>query len=686
MEKTMPANTATVLTIEDDADVRLTIRTYLSDSGFTVLEAPDGQAGLEIFRRERPDLVLTDLRQPALDGLAVISTLQAENPDTPVIMVSGSGRLEDAIEAVRRGAWDYVTKPISDMALLELAIVRALERARRLRETRRRQAYLEQAVQERTAELEQLNAELEQRVAARTEELSLANTALARAARLKDEFLANMSHELRTPLTGILGMAEVLQMDSDEPLTEPQRRSLNSIQQSGEHLLQLINDILDLSKVEAGKLDLSRAPVLVDEICQASLHMIREAAARKGLHVSYVLAPDVKQVLADERRLKQMLVNLLSNAAKFTPAGGSLGLEVAGDAVRQEVRWTVWDTGIGVAAADQARVFQPFVQLDSSLSRQYPGTGLGLSLVARLAELHGGRVELESEGIPGRGSRFTVVLPWSEATPRHEEPPAAGPTGLRRALIVEDASAQAERFSWALGELGWESTVLNQGSGVLEAAAAGQPDVILLDLLLPDRPGWEVLFDLKRDRRTRSIPVIVASVLEERERAETLGADAYLLKPVAISDLQRAIDQTRARRSLLGTAAPAAATDEPKPLILVAEDNELNATTIQHLLAALGYTETAVARNGREALAMMRAWRPALVLMDIQMPEMDGLAALRTLRADPDPKLAATPVIAVTALAMVGDRERCLAAGANDYVAKPVNSAELKQKLSQWLK
>jgi signal transduction histidine kinase len=233
---------------------------------------------------------------------------------------------------------------------------------------------------------------------------------LAKATRLKDEFLASMSHELRTPLNAILGLSEALQEQVYGPLTDKQDRSLRRITESGYHLLALITDILDLSKIEAGKVDLTLAPVDVAGVCQASLRLIRESAQKKHQHVTSRVDPAVSTLLADERRLKQMLVNLLSNAVKFTPNHGRIGLEVIGHLDEQPVVFTVWDTGIGIADADRGRLFQPFVQLDSSLARHHAGTGLGLSLVARLADLHGGRVTLESS--VGQGSRFCIVLPW----------------------------------------------------------------------------------------------------------------------------------------------------------------------------------------------------------------------------------------------------------------------------------
>ena len=403
---------------------------------------------------------------------------------------------------------------------------------------------------------QQLLEELEERVRARTAELSASNDALERASRLKSEFLASMSHELRTPLTGILGMAEVLEAGVYGSLNERQLRAAHTIQQSGQHLLDLINDILDLSKIDAGKEQIALEPVDVSEVCQASLRLVREIAEKKRQIVSYSVSPAGMVVRGDARRITQILVNLLSNAVKFTPVEGELGLSVSSDPMRQVVRFSVWDKGIGIAEEDLSKLFKPFVQLDSSLARKYEGTGLGLSLTARLAELHGGSVEVES--VPGEGSRFTVVLPR---------------------LAVEEL--------------------------------AGDP----------------------------AAPAETAPRLDD------------------------------------GMSAPADEAPERKTILLV-EDNEFNIRTISDYLAASGY-QVLVARTGVEALEQTMHYRPHLILMDIQMPGMDGLQATRSIRRLPDRDLADTYIIVVTALAMPGDRERSLAAGANDYLSKPINLKEL---------
>jgi PAS domain S-box-containing protein len=253
---------------------------------------------------------------------------------------------------------------------------------------------------------------LTERVREQTIELREANAELAHAARLKDEFLANMSHELRTPLNTILGMSEALQEEVYGTLNDKQVGALRHIEEGGRHLLALINDILDLSKIGAGKMELSITPINVEALCQASLRFLNQAAHKKRLKISTMFDSTVITIRADERRMKQVLVNLLSNAVKFTPEGGRIGLDVEGDFEEHVVRFTVWDTGIGIVNKDIERLFQPFIQLDATLSRKYEGAGLGLSLVYHIVDMHGGSISVNSE--EGKGSRFTVSLPWEE--------------------------------------------------------------------------------------------------------------------------------------------------------------------------------------------------------------------------------------------------------------------------------
>ena len=599
------------------------------------------------------------------------------------------GQVIGAIETLNKENGPFDQEDLRLLTSLAAPAATAIENAR----------LYEQAQQELTerkrveAALEEERALLARRVAERTADLSAANVELARAARLKDEFLASMSHELRTPLTAVLGMSDVLTAEIYGPLNEKQLHSVQSIESSGRHLLSLITDILDLSKIEADKLDLRIGLVSVAAVCQASLQLIKQSANKKQITVSSKLDQSATTLQADERRLKQILVNLLSNAVKFTPEGGEIGLEVEGDPAHHLIHFIVWDKGIGIAPEDKPRLFQPFVQLDSSLSRQYTGTGLGLALVRRMAEIHGGSVSLETE--LGRGSRFTISLPWHEpnqgGSPVDDSKPIAPDmpdiSAIRRVLIIEDSPTTAGQLTRYLEKLGIETAVHCRGEGAVNRALEVGPDVIILDILLPDSTGWDVLAQLKAEPRTQSIPVLIVSVIDEPSRGMVLGAAGYLIKPVSSSELQVALGRIAAQRAgqagrpALATkpASPGEKDQAPQPtqspLILIVEDQDQTSTFLVDFLARRKGYRVVVARDGAEALEQARKEKPDVILMDVQMPNMDGLEATRRLRAEAS--LASIPVIALTALAMPGDRERCLEAGANTYLKKPVNLNEL---------
>lgn len=525
----------------------------------------------------------------------------------------------------------------------------------------------------------------EDRLRESSQRISLVNAELARATRLKDEFLASMSHELRTPLNAILGLSEALQEEVYGPLTVKQRRSLRTIEQSGQHLLELITDILDLSKIESGKMELQKAPTFLANLCESSLTFVRQQAHQKNLIISSNIPPSLGAIEVDERRIRQVLVNLLSNAVKFTPDGGEVALEVELDVDEEVVKLRVSDTGIGIAPENIDQLFQPFVQLDSSLSRRYAGTGLGLALVRRLVELHNGSVTLESE--VGKGSRFTVSLPWKAA--KMTQLPAIEPewnsSSLNQALIVEDSETAAKQVARYLAEIGANTMIYPAGEGSIEAALFSMPDVIILDLLLPNLSGWEILSKLKANPATEQIPVIIISVMDERSRAFELGAADYLVKPISRQQLQLALAQVfgETLQSSERTALVVMPEKERSPLILLVEDNEANIATLIDYLQIQDY-QVCIARNGREAVEVAKERKPDLILMDIQMPEMDGIEATRSLQADPATE--AIPIVALTALAMPGDRERCLAAGAKDYLTKPVSLKKLQEVISQYLK
>ena len=512
--------------------------------------------------------------------------------------------------------------------------------------------------------------------------LSAANAALERASRMKDEFLASMSHELRTPLTGILGLSEALQLQTYGAMNEKQLKALRNIEGSGRHLLDLINDILDLSKIEAGKLDLQYETSSVAEACQASLQLVKGMAQQKKQHTSFSMDPASIHLRADPRRLKQMLVNLLSNAVKFTPEGGSLGLEVQGNEIEKVVTFCIWDKGIGIKPEDLDRLFKPFVQVDSRLSRQYSGTGLGLSLVQRMAELHGGSIQVES--VPGEGSRFTLALPWIEEAPRPEPLAASGePRSLKNSLVIEDNDLDAEHITRYLQEIGLTNVVHPGLHGALEKAALLKPSVILLDLRLPDGSGMDLLLQLQNDERTRNIPVVITSVEERRTEAQNLGAVGYLVKPFTKDELHSQL--SRAAASIQPASPVMVIGSRPSaPVILIADDNEVILETVADFLETKGCRVVAT-RSGFELIERAPESHPDIVLVDIQMPGMDGLETMRRLRAHRDPAIAAVPIIAITALAMAGDREKCLQAGANEYLSKPIILTQLAKLIDRFL-
>ncbi|HIE00786.1 MAG TPA: response regulator [Thiotrichaceae bacterium] len=404
----------TLLVIDDTPDNLKLLLNYLSQQGFKVLVAQDGENGIEMAKLTRPDLILLDVMMPDMDGFEVCQFLKSkpEIKDIPIIFMTALIDTIDKLKGFELGAADYITKPFQNEEVL--ARIRAHLNVHKLQRqlTQQKQQLIQeinrcqQAELEREEALEALQVEkvsLAKRVEERTIELT-------RTLRLKDEFLANMSHELRTPLTAILGISEGFIEQFYGPLNDKQQKFMQTLAESGRHLLALINDILDFAKLEAEKFTLNLDSVSVNKVCQASLRMIKEAADKKRLGVFMTFDGMVNTIQADERRLKQILVNLLSNAIKFTPNGGSIELEVRNHAEKGMLDFSVKDTGIGIAQEDIKYLFAPFVQLDGGLNRASEGTGLGLSLVYHLTKMHNGIVSVESE--IGKGSCFTVSLPW----------------------------------------------------------------------------------------------------------------------------------------------------------------------------------------------------------------------------------------------------------------------------------
>ena len=461
---------------------------------------------------------------------------------------------------------------------------------------------------------------------------------LEAASRHKSEFLASMSHELRTPLNAIIGFSEVLREEMFGPLNERQADYLNDILTSGRHLLSLINDILDLSKIEAGKMQLDLTTFSLPTVLEGGLTMIRERAANHGIRLGLEVAPDVGDITADERKIKQIVFNLLSNAVKFTPDGGRI--ELSARCMNGEVEVAVTDTGIGIAPEDQERVFEEFQQ-----AGQREGTGLGLALCRSFIELHGGLLRLESE--VGAGSRFTFTLPSREVSSDRPEAisgraDTAAP-GLTM-LVIEDDQRSAELLRIFLEDGGFSVTVVGAGDDGIETARRIRPAAIVLDLLLPDVSGWDVLTALKGDATLADIPVVIVSMLDERGKGYALGAADYLVKPVG-------------REELLGTLRPLAGAGPTggEPIkVLAIDDDPVALELVGAVLDPVGYSVLR-AQDGDEGVGIALREHPALIILDLLMPGTDGFEVVEQLRADP--RTADIPIVVLTSKT-IGEADR----------------------------
>ena len=519
-------------------------------------------------------------------------------------------------------------------------------------------------------------------------DLSVRNQDLQELTRLKSEFLATMSHEIRTPLSGVIGMTGLL-MDTE--LTPEQREYVETIRASGDALLEIINDILDFSRIEAGRVKLETIDFSPRYVVEESVELFAEAAANKGIELVLDVGPDVPElVMGDPGRLRQVLINLIGNAVKFTDAGEVVvranHLEVKGPGVG--VRFEVADTGVGLTREDAARVFAVYSQLDSSTTRRHGGTGLGLAIARMLIQLMGGEIGVESE--KGKGSQFWFSALFREAAQKvHPARTGAPLAGMTVAIIDDNRTNRTilERYvtSWGMDGRSFDSG--HEALREIRRASHGEApfEVAIVDLMMPEMDGAAVAAAMRSDEAIGDIAVILLTSAGKSEE-DIPGVDAEMVKPVRPSQLFDVLQTVLADRPGRGRAEPtthAAALRGNGARVLVVDDNAANQKVALRMVERLGYRAD-VASTGAEAVTMLGRGHYDALLIDCQMPEMDGYEATRQIRHN-ERGGRRVPIIAMTADAVSGERERCLAAGMDDYITKPIKLHVVAAVLARWL-
>ena len=681
-----------VLIAENNPQLAEYVSQLLSDLCQTRI-AHTSEESLEILYDWRPDLVLAAVNLQGVDGMALCREIKSK-PETsviPVILLTALTQREDLLKGWEAGADEYLFKPFHPAELVTRvrSLLRGVQQRKRAQEQIER---LNEALEKRVIELANANRELKSLAT----KLEQARDQALEASRFKSEFLANMSHEIRTPINGVISMSDMLTRTA---LSKHQTDIATIIRDSAGALLDIINDILDFSKIEAGKLELEILDFDLLPVVEGTTELVADQARAKGLSLMTYIAPEVPRLFrGDPGRLRQILLNLLSNAIKFTDSGEVYVRATldASDPERSHIRLSVTDSGIGMAQETVHRLFQPFTQADGSITRRYGGTGLGLSIAKLLTELLGGRIGVRST--EGKGSTFWVAVPLEHSKLKSLEPEVVPRLEDTRVLLVEAFAGSAQIIVDYLHSWGVETEKATSVGDAYEAmkrrAQTYHPfDVVIVEQFAHSMESFALAGAVQEDPTLSKTKLILCTTNEHEthsEKALQSGFSAILVKPLRQSRLFDCIALNLNKETHPGTRPlPGALQVQPYKsnldggLILVAEDNAVNQKVALLLLKELGFSAHVVG-NGTEAIAAVTRTAYSLVLMDCQMPEMDGMEATGEIRRLETLTGRHVPVIAMTAHAMQGDREKCIAAGMDDYISKPVTAAKLNEVLQRW--